>query len=174
MLYRKLLLCITSFILGVSLCGCSRQEKDVSVTVGNKKYTAFVDVEKGSITTDDGEMYTYLEDGSKVIFTYPDDSEWSVEESGNTAVMEECNIDEEKYLEGDILWEIYKEGNQSSEFPIIQIAFSVIGGLMIVYPKFFWFIKYGWMLRDVEISKTGLLLIRLIGCLLIIGMFFFL
>ena len=44
----------------------------------------------------------------------------------------------------------------------------LLGAVMLIYPKFFWFLRYGWLFREAEMSTAANVAFRGIGIVIVV------
>ena len=146
----------------------------VTAEIDGVNYSAVIDSNKKTITTPDGIVYSYTENASKTSFIYPDGKECLVEHSeSNTVMAADQDIDAENYLAMNILWELYQQKSTVPEFLLVRILGTVLGSVMVIFPKVFWVFRYGWLFKNAEVNPPALWVIRFSGIVVILWMFLF-
>ncbi|WP_019007780.1 DUF6199 family natural product biosynthesis protein [Cohnella laeviribosi] len=59
-------------------------------------------------------------------------------------------------------------------FKTVAFLFIILGIINILFPKFFWYLQYGWQYKGTEPSQVALIIIRSGGVIAVIVGFYFL
>ena len=169
----------------LTMDGCSGntvavvEKGSYTVCVGEELLT--VDPVKGTITAENGDVYTYVIADNSVTFTYPNGHEyfWNYTSGVGTESLD-GNPDGYRYLNGLTLEtavereiDAVKPARNPGHLFFALLCF-LIGILNIVFPYAGWYLKYGWRFRDAEPSDAVLTMNRVAGFIAVIIGFIFL
>lgn len=175
-----ILLTIIMMLAFLTACSSVEQEAPSVYEVEHNGKTYTVDEENQTIAIDGYVCrFEISNDGSNVNFdvTYPDGSTywWSEGERGGAGGWSD-DYNREKYVSGDVLWEVLNldaqvdtnQGNGSSKYIILGIFLILVGAVNAAAPRAMWYIGYGWRYKNAEPSDTALLVGRGGGVIAII------
>ncbi len=158
------------FVLLICLmAGCS-----VSSPVSGEYngYPVMVDEELG-IVCHQNDSYFFSYDNGLLKIVYPDGVEYyeNIEGIGKTAGSS-SPIDTAKYLPPEVLSAVIIPtlNNDSPDFPSLVMFIS--GMLIAIFPKGIWYLSYGLIIKNAEVTATAKAIIRVIGiCTMLIAIF---
>ena len=105
---------------------------------------------------------------------HPDGKKCFVEHSkSNTVMTDDQNLDAGNYLAVEILWELYQQKTTVPRFLLVRILETLLGGIMVIFPKVLWVFRYGWLFKNAEVNPPVLWGIRIIGIVGILWMYLF-
>ncbi len=171
---KKVLLLIVSVLLLFSLCACSGSKEPYTVEEGWKTFE--IDPEAKTISDEFG-TYQYAisknDDGFTLTITYPDGSTYFVKEqefnSGTHRTSGHSDDYEEyRYVPGSILCDALEDELPAPLFPgnpALGFFLIVLGALLILIPKLFWWLKIGWLLQGAQPAKYTLIVFQVVGVL---------
>lgn len=173
---KKISVCILSLTIVMLLflftsCKSKENPQVYDVERDGKIYT--VDLENQTIAVDDYICSFELSDsnyGENFTVTYPDGSTyWWGQSCGGWS----DDFDPQKYVEGDVLWEVLtsddqNQGSHSGQYFLIGIILILTGAIHIAAPRGMWYISYGWRYKNAEPSDMALFVERAGGIFAII------
>ncbi len=183
--FRNTLICLALIFLMLSVGGCSNKEKN-KWTVDGKEVTIN---QSENIITYDNEIYTYEKNKSYIQITYPNKmvyreeysssgistSTWSADPNLSTGIID---ITTYGYLsERMIIDTILKYSSEidpnarfslSGRSPILGFIITILGAIVIIFPKGSWYLNYGWRYKNSEPSKVAINVQRVSGAIAVI------
>lgn len=172
---KKIILKIIILILIFSLCSCSIEEKDYTVTKNGITYQ--VDVSEKQISDGKNIYYYTINESDKktdIKIIYPNGSSYFEMRQGNgSASGWSEGYDEENYPSGEILCDVVVNERKLKSERIAGLSLAAVlagsGLFMILIPgSWLWNLKYSWMFKNAEPSEAALNLHYVLGGICII------
>lgn len=164
-------------MLFVFLTACESKETPQVYTVERDGKVYTVDAKAQTISVDGYVCrFEVSSSGTHVDFevTYPDGSTywWSEEAYGGGGGWSD-DYDPEKYVAGDVLWDVLRLDEQttptdSDKYIILGLILLLLGVIHVAIPYKMWYVSYGWRYKDAEPSDMALLAERAGGIIAII------
>lgn len=174
---KKVLLLIVSVLLLFSLCACSGLKEPYTVEEGWRTFE--IDPEAKTISDEFG-TYQYAisknDDGFTLTITYPDGStyyekHWEHTSSTYVSNGHSDDYEEYRYVPGNILCDALEDELPAPFFPgnpALGFLLIVLGALLVLIPKLFWWLKIGWLLQGAQPAKYTLIVFQVLGVLTIL------
>lgn len=127
-------------IFAASFIGCEKEQQIITDKAGTQiKY--YIDDKTDNIIIN-GYTYQYNIEDDNLIFIYPNNEKVFIKINDNSLAVSSYSDEIENYVLPETLYNIYSENNK--EFPYVNVITVIMGVLMIVIPKVFWYLEYGW------------------------------
>ena len=174
---KKVVLLVVCMLLLLSLCACSGSKEPYTVKEGWRTFE--IDPEVGTISHKE-DVFRYDisndPDGYTLTITYPDGSTYFVKQqefnSGTHRTSGHSeDYDAMRYVDGGILYNALENELPAPLFPgnpVLGFILIILGALLILIPKLFWWLKIGWLLNDAQPAKYTLIVFQVIGVLTIL------
>lgn len=170
---KRSILIIFSVIVLLFQTACSSQEVSnpnvYTVTKNGVDYT--VDNENKTIT-DEENIYYFTVNNDKITIIYPDGSSygWTRTENGGYGGYS-LDYDEEKYIAGNVLYDILIDGNPDRNSRTITNSGNVFAAIILIIfgiwnlisPESLWYLNHGWKYKNAEPSEIALAVGRVGG-----------
>ena len=168
----KKILCVLLFLLLLS--GCAN-ESTLFITINsydgtNAGISAVVDVSAKTITIGE-DVYTYEKRSDYISVVCPNGAKYTKEKSKSEEVWFNSTSgteDTEKYLSRSDLFEILDRVPEEKGINWFSVFVIFVGILMVIYPKLFWFMRYGMYFKEAEMSTAAGMIFRGIGVIIIV------
>lgn len=163
-------LCVLLFLLLLS--GCSNESPRL-ISIPSHEGTATdisatVDVSAKMITVGE-DVYTYEKRADYITVVWPDGITYTQEKRGETWFRNVSGtVNTEQYLSQNDLLEILERIPEEKGINWFSVLVILLGVLMLIYPKIFWFLRYGLYFRDAEMSPVAGVIFRGIGAIIIV------
>lgn len=176
---KKMFLLLVSMLLLFSLCACSEANEPYTVKEGWRTFE--IDPEACTIShKEDTYQYDISEEISSytVTITYPDGSTYyethREHNSGQTSITSghSDGYDKYRYDDGALLCDALEDELPGSFFtgdPGVGFLRILLGVLCLIFPKIFWWLLIGWLLKDAEPAEYTLIVFRVFGALGIVS-----
>ncbi len=138
-------------IILITFTGGCVNEQEIILDADGTKIEYVIDTTKRSIVVK-GYTYQYDVEDDKIIFTYPNNEEVSVMGDEYSLAISVYSDEIRNYLSPEVLYKIYS--SKSITIPYLNVVIVIIGILMILLPRVFWSLKYGWAfgMKDCNIA----------------------
>ena len=162
MIREKFLKIIFVIVLLLIVSGCAGKQQSTDINGIQVEYE--IDTKENNIVID-GYAYGYCIEDDGIVFIYPNNEEVLIRGSENSFSISSYSDEIEEYVSPEKLYEIYS--NEKINFPYLNLIIVTVGILMLVIPKVFWYVGYGWIIKIDDIQRP-IIFIRIIGMVVVI------
>lgn len=170
-IYLILMLIIPSFLLS----GCANTG-EIYNRSSNARVSYEIDKKNHVIVINNNIKYYYKVHNNNVVFTYPDNKTATVSGDKEHCFVSSQDLVDSSYMLPEDLFKIYLKSNTDISF--INFIPVIAGLLIILFPKLFWYMEYGWALNSdagpfvFKIIRIGGILIVIAGVLYLCNLFY--
>ena len=142
--------------------GCDGKQQSTDINGIHVEYE--IDTKENNIIIN-GYTYGYCIEDDGIVFIYPNNEEVLIREGESSFTISSYSDEIEEYVMPEKLYEIYS--NEKINFPHLNLIIVTVGILMLVIPKVFWYVGYGWIIKIDDIQRP-IIFIRVIGMVVVI------